>query len=156
MKKDENSFKNTIEEIDEEMKSRTIGLNKAKIYTIKEAAQLLEIDSKDILKLILERKISHVKAGTKIMLRDKDISDVIGLLKKEFVPKPVLYTVKQVSEILQLTKRNVVYLLNSRELKGFKITDKERSPWRVREEDLKEFIEKRIKEKQKELAKRVR
>lgn len=146
-------FEKTIKELDTEMKARTIGTDKhIKIYTVKEVAKILNVDIKEILKLIFDKKVSCVWAGKSIRLREKDISDIISHLNKveEEVPAPVIYSLNQVSKILQISSRDVNRLIKQGYLKAFKLRpDKKRSPWRIRKEDLEYYISKRLRDKEK-------
>ena len=48
-----------------------------------------------------------------------------------------VYTVKQVADLLQVREYTVAEYLRQGKLKGFKVGNR----WRIKEEDLKEFVE---------------
>lgn len=54
-----------------------------------------------------------------------------------------LLTVKQVAERLQIHEKTVALWLRDRRLAGIRLGDGPRSEWRVREEDLLDFLERR-------------
>ncbi len=124
-----------------------------KLYTIKEISELSGITEDLIMRLIILKRLHAVRIGKALRVTESDfesfIKDFIAETKntdidlKETTGKyPVLYTVEQVSKILQLSTDNVLLLLKSKKLKGFKIREG-RSSWRITAQNLAEYIESR-------------
>ena len=143
-----------LREIEDDFEARTEGLEKpAILYTIEEASGILGISEKEIIRLIHLKRLPSIRVGKFIRLKKEDIDDFFERIgsEKDVLGAPILYTAEQVARILQLTVDNVWKLLKSGKLKGFQLRNGIRSPWRIRKEDLGDYIVKRINKKQKEL-----
>lgn len=143
-----------LREIEDDFEARTEGLEKpAILYTIEEASGILGISEKEIIRLIHLKRLQSIRVGKFIRLKKEDIDGFFERIgsEKDVLGAPILYTAEQVAKILQLTVDNVWKLLKSGKLKGFQLRNGIRSPWRIRKEDLGDYIVKRINKKQKEL-----
>jgi len=122
-----------------------------KLYTIKEVSELVGISESEIIRMVMLKKLSAIRLGKAIRISEQDLDEFLNgfVGKQELLPTgqekaPVLYTAEQVAKILKLSVDNIWSLLKTGELKGFKIREG-RSSWRIPQDSLEEFIEKRTK-----------
>jgi excisionase family DNA binding protein len=100
------------------------------------------------------KEISILRIGRSVRVTEQEIEKLFdrlsGSLKEHkisgWVEKkniPAIYTAEEIAGILNLSVDNILLLLKSGELKGFKIRQG-RSSWRVPEQCLDEFVKKRV------------
>jgi len=143
-----------LREIEDDFRAKTEGLKKpAVLYTIEEVSEILGISEKEIIRLIHLKRLPSIRVGKFIRLKKEDIDDFFDRIssEKEVPLAPVLYTAEQVAKILQLTVDNVWKLLKSGKLKGFQLRNGIRSPWRIPSDSLKEYVQRRMNKKEKEI-----
>ncbi|MGM0365128.1 MAG: helix-turn-helix domain-containing protein [Actinomycetota bacterium] len=125
--------------------------NEKKLYTIKEVSELVGISESEIIRMVMLKKLSAIRLGKAIRISEDALEEFLnGFVGQQELSQaaqekaPVLYTAEQVAKILKLSVDNIWNLLKTGELKGFKIREG-RSSWRIPQNSLQEFIEKRTK-----------
>jgi excisionase family DNA binding protein len=129
-------------------------MEEGSLYTIMEASDITGISEAALIRLAMLKEINTSRVGRSIRITGEELerllSVVIGASKEnksfdlpDIKNKPVIFTAEEIAGILNLSVDNILLLLKSGELKGFKIRQG-RSSWRVPEKYLNEFIENRV------------
>ncbi len=120
-----------------------------KLYTIREVSEIVGISESEIIRMVMLKKLTVIRLGKAIRISEEALDEFLNnFAGKQDIPSsgqentPVLYTAEQIAKILKLSVDNIWNLLKTGELKGFKIREG-RSSWRIPQDSLEEFIEKR-------------